>query len=71
MELSKEFNFFSWLLEKYAESKNRVTGDVLREWDEKGITQKIYDSYEIYHCEAIENAFEDIDHLTATGKHAY
>ena len=50
--------------------KNRPTGEVLREWDAKGITQKIYDGYEFYHCEALENAFEDIDSLLATGKHA-
>lgn len=35
------------------------------------ITQKIYDSYWEYHTERIENAFEDIDSLIATGKHAW
>lgn len=71
MELDKEFEFFSWLIEKYAEAKNRPTGEVLKEWDDKGITQEIYNGYPFYHCEAIENAFMDIDSLIATGKHAY
>ena len=47
------------------------TGDVLREWDEHGITQEIFNNYLIYHTEALTNAYMDIDSLLATGKHAY
>ena len=71
MKLSDEMRFFLLLIESYAEARGRMTGDVMREWDENGITQRIYDSYDIYHCEALENAFMDIDSLIATGKHAY
>ena len=65
-----EMWFFVYLLEYYAAAKDRNAGDVLREWDEKGITQEIYDNYFQYHQERIENAYEDIDCLMATGRHA-
>ncbi len=69
--MTKEMQFFVYLIECYACEKNRPTGDVLREWDERGITQEIYDNYEMYHQERIENAYEDIDHLLKTGEHAW
>ena len=61
--------FFAYLLEHYAAHKGRKTGDVLREWDERGITQEIYDGYLQYHQERMENAYADIDCLLATGRH--
>jgi len=51
------------MLEKYAEYKNISTTDVLNTLDELGLTDFIYNMYERYHCEAIENAFKDIDDL--------
>ena len=63
--------FFIYLLEHYAAYRNRKTGDVLKEWDQKQITQKIYDNYWGYHTERLENAFADIDSLLATGKPAW
>ena len=68
--MSEELKFFVLLIEKYACEKNRPTGEVLQEWDEKGVTQKIYDGYWQYHQEAIQNAYRDIDSLVATGRHA-
>ena len=68
--MSEEMKFFILLIETYAFRKNRPTGDVLREWDEKGVTGEIYDGYWQYHQEAIENAFTDIDSLVRTGRHA-
>lgn len=67
--MSDELRFFIFLIEKYASDKNRSTGDVLREWDEKGVTQEIYDGYWQYSQEAIQNAYADIESLVATGKH--
>ena len=32
-------------------------------WDQSGITKLIYDLYDIYHVERLENAFDDIDKL--------
>ena len=69
--MSEELKFFLLLIERYACDKNRPTGEVLREWDEKGITKEIYDGYWQYHQEAIQNAFADIDSLAATGRHAF
>lgn len=68
--MNEEMEFFSYLLEYYAAYK-KTTGDILKEWDNHDITQKIYDSYWEYHTERIENAFEDINSLIATGKHAW
>lgn len=63
--------FFMYLLEYYASYKNMSSGDVLKKWEENGITQKIYDNYWIYHTERIENAYMDIDSLIKTGKTAW
>lgn len=70
-EMTKEMAFFMYLLEYYANYKNMSSGDVMKLWDDKNITKKIFDNYWIYHTEAIENAYMDIDSLIATGKHAY
>ena len=64
--MSKEMNFFIYLLEKYADKKNKNASDVLKEWDKLNITQLIYDMYEKYHTETLENAFEDIDKIIET-----
>lgn len=69
--MTKEMEFFLYLIECYACEKKRPTGEILQEWDKHGITQEIYDNYEIYHQERIENAYEDIDSLVKTGKHAW
>lgn len=69
--MSKEFVFFAYLLESYAAYKNTTADKVLKELDERNLTDFIYSMYEMYHCEAIENAFADIDSLLATGKPAW
>lgn len=65
MKLRKENEFFIYLLERYAEYKNRNTVDVLNEWEKLDLTQFIFDMYELYHIERLQNAFEDIDRLVA------
>lgn len=67
--MTEEMVFFLFLIERYAEKYARSTGDVLREWDEKGITDEIYDGYFQYHQERLENAYDDINCLSKTGKH--
>ena len=67
--MSDELKFFLLLIERYAYDHGRLTGDVLREWDSKGITQEIYDGYWQYHQESLQNAYSDIECLMATGKH--
>jgi hypothetical protein len=68
--MTEEMKFFIYLLEYYAAYKDKKTGDVLNEWEEHDITQKIYDSYWTYHTERIENAYMDIDKLVSIGKSA-
>lgn len=69
--MTEEMKFFMYLSEYYADYKNIKTRDVLKKWNECGITQKIYDSYWLYHTERIENAYMDIDNLISTGKHLW
>ena len=69
--MSKEFCFFAYLLEAYAAHKNTSAGLVLNVLDKKGLTSFVYDMYEMYHTESIDNAFRDIDSLIATGRPAW
>lgn len=43
--------------------KNTSADNVLRKWDELELTDFIYEMYERYHIERLENAFDDIDAL--------
>ena len=61
--MSKEMDYFIFLIEQYANYKNKTADKVLKQWDELGLTDFICSMYERYHVEAIENAFEDIDRL--------
>lgn len=63
--MSKEHTFFIYLLERYAEHHNRYTPNVLKQWDDLGITPRILDMYEQYHTERLQNAFDDIDMMIA------
>lgn len=71
MKLSKEFRFFTFLLESYAREKNTSASEILRILDEKNITDFVFNMYEIYHVEAIENAYMDLDSLIEKGKTAW
>ena len=61
--MSKEMEFFILLLEQYAFAWNSSADVVLKKWDEAGITDTIYNMYEMYHTEYLENAYNDIDKL--------
>jgi len=61
--MSKEMDFFTFLMEQYAHYKNTTADKILRQLDELNLTDYIFGMYEMYHSEAIENAFEDIDRL--------
>ena len=63
--LSKEMKFFIYLLERYAESRDTTADAVLEQWDELGVAELIFDMYDLYHVEKLENAFTDIDDLVA------
>ena len=66
--MSKEMKFFLYLLEKYAEWKNENAKNILEKWDRLGVTGKIFDMYEMYHIEALQNAFEDIELICSEKK---
>lgn len=62
--MSKEMEFFIYLLEHYAAYKETTADKVLKRWDELDLTDLIFDMYERYHAERLENAFDGIDVLT-------
>ncbi len=66
--MSKEMNFFIYLIEHYAAEKGRSAGDVLAQWNALGLADFFYDMYEIYHAEALENAYADIDARVAMAR---
>lgn len=61
--MPKEMEFFIYLLEHYAAYKGIGADEVIKKLDELNLTEYVYDMYERYHQEAIENAFKDIDEL--------
>lgn len=69
--MNKEFKFFTYLLECYAAYKETTADKILLLLDEKNLTEFVYNMYEMYHAETIENAFADIDSLIETGEPAW
>lgn len=61
--MAKEMEFFIFLLEHYADYKNTSGDKILRKWGKLELTDFIYEMYERYHVERLENAFDDIDRL--------
>ena len=61
--MTKEMEFFTFLMEQYARYKNTTADKVLRQLDELNLTDYVFNMYEMYHSEALENAYADIDKL--------
>ena len=61
--MSKEMEFFTFLMEQYAHYKNSTADKILHKLDELNLTDYIFNIYEMYHSEALENAYADIDKL--------
>ena len=61
--MSKEMEFFIFLMEQYAHYKNTTADKILHKLDELNLTDYIFNMYEMYHSEALENAYADIDKL--------
>lgn len=70
MRLPKEFTFFAYLIESYAQSRNLSAAEVMDALDQQEKIGFVYDMYEMYHTESIDNAFADLDSLIATGQPA-
>ena len=64
--MTKEMEFFTFLMEQYAQYKNTTADKILRQLDELNLTDYIFNMYEMYHVEALENAYADIDKLIET-----
>lgn len=62
--MSKEMRFFIYLLENYADYKEVSAKDIFNKWNKLNISKEIFDRYELYHIEKLENAYADIDKLT-------
>ena len=71
MKWKKELRFFADWIESYANYKRTSAGKDLKQLDEKNLTDFVYNMYEWYHIEAIENAYKDIDNLIETGQPAW
>jgi hypothetical protein len=63
--MTKEIEFFTFLLEQYAAYKKTSADKILKQLDELKLTDFIISMYEMYHSEAIQNAYDDIDRLIA------
>lgn len=61
--MTKEMEFFTFLMEQYARYKNTTADKVLHQLDELNLTDYVFGMYEMYHSESIENAFANIDKL--------
>ena len=61
--MTKEMEFFTFLMEQYARYKNTTADKVLHQLDELNLTDYVFNMYEMYHSEALENAYADIDKL--------
>ena len=61
--MSKEMEFFTFLMEQYACYKKTTADKVLHKLDELNLTDYVFNMYEMYHSEALENAYADIDKL--------
>ena len=64
--MSRESSFFIYLIERYAAYKQTSADKILALWDRLELTDFIYDMYEMYHSERLQNAFDDIDALMET-----
>jgi hypothetical protein len=63
--LPQQSEFFLYLLEQYARSRGLSAAETLARWDAAGTTARIRENYDIYHAEALENAFAEVDAMLA------
>lgn len=61
--MSKEMDFFLYLIENYAYYKHVKANDIIKTLNELNLLNKIFNNYEFYHIEKLENAYQDIDRL--------
>lgn len=61
--MPKEMEFFIFLMEQYAFYKKTTANKILEQLENLNLVDYVYDMYELYHVEALENAFDDMDKL--------
>lgn len=61
--MTKEMEFFSFLMEQYAFYKKTTANKILETLENLNLTDFVFSMYERYHTEAIQNAFDDIDEM--------
>ncbi|MDR0627588.1 MAG: DUF3791 domain-containing protein [Bifidobacteriaceae bacterium] len=66
--LPDEAAFFLYLLEQYARHAGITAPEALNKWDAAGATGQIRKNYDIYHAEALTNAFAEIDAMLEVGQ---
>ena len=52
MKLNKEFRFFTFLIESYAQEKNKTTSEIMKILDEKNLTYVSTDAKDLYITDA-------------------
>lgn len=66
--VSKEMSFFTYLLESYAAFKKQRADIIFQQLDYLNLVETIFNNYEMYHRENLNNAFSDIDLLIQKNK---
>lgn len=61
--MSKEMEFFIYLLENYAYYKKTTANKVLNKLIELNLLDTVFNNYEFYHIDSLNNAYNDIDTL--------
>ena len=66
--MSKEMEFFIYLIEHYTDYRNDNSRNIIKELNELDLFDEVYNRYEFYHIERLENAYKDIDKLIESKK---
>ena len=61
--MSKEMDFFIYMIENYAYYKHTTADKIIKTLVHLDILDKVFNNYEFYHFEALENAYQDFDIL--------
>lgn len=58
--MSREFRFFIYLLERFAEREGCSAADLFDRLERAGLLDYARGMYELYHVESLDNAFDDL-----------
>lgn len=59
--MTEEMEFFTFLMEHYARYKNTTADKILHQLDDLNLTDYVFSMYGLYHVEALQNAYDDIE----------